>query len=182
MSDRTNVLIACALLVVAATISVGAVMVTEPAATTTTATTAAETISIGEEATATPSETMTVEPGETVTVSVWANASAVSGYQTRLTFDPAVVRVEEVSGSDDFADPVANVDNDAGSVDFNQVRGSDAENPVLAEITLTVVGEVGESAALSFDRSGAGTKFATDGGQTFTPQTYGDVTVSVEET
>lgn len=176
MSDRSNVWAVCALLMVVATISVGAVMVTESTASSTATTTA---ISVGEEATTSPDGTISAEPGETVTVTVWANASAVSGYQTRLTFDPAVVRIDDVSGSTDFSKPDSNVDNDAGSVTFNRIRSADADDPVLAEITLTVVGETGESTTLSFDRSE--TKFATDGGQTFAPETYGNVTVNVED-
>ena len=171
MSERINVLAVCALLMVVTIIPVGAATVAE--STTTTA------ISVGEKATASPSGTISAEPGETVTVTVWANASAVSGYQTKLTFDPSVVRVDEVSGSPDFGDPVSNVNNETGSVAFNQIRSADADDPVLAEITLTVVGEAGESAVLSFDRSE--TKFATDGGQTFAPETYGNVTLSIED-
>ncbi|MDS0300114.1 cohesin domain-containing protein [Halogeometricum sp. S1BR25-6] len=173
MSDRTNVLAVCALLMAIATVSVGAVMVTESTASATTTA-----ISVGEETATSPDDALTAEPGETITVTVWANASAVTGYQTRLGFDPDVVRVDEVAGSDDFAAPVSNVDNESGSVVFNQARPSEMDDPVLVEITLTVVGEAGESTALSFDRSE--TKFVTDGGQAFTPETYGNVTLSVE--
>jgi outer membrane biosynthesis protein TonB len=137
-------------------------------------------ISIGPEATDSPDGTTTLAPGETVTLTVWANATDVSGYQSEVTFDPDVVAVMGVSGTSDFDSPVRDVDNENGSVTFNQIRSGEATDPLLAQITIEVIGTDGQRSDLSFDDSE--TKFSNDTGGTFQPGELRSLTVTVEST
>ena len=91
----------------------------------------------------------TVNPDDAVVVRLSTDASDVAGYQTNVTFDPSVVQVEGVVGTDDFDDPVANVNNDEGWVKFTQSKTEGVDEPALARIRLTAVGEDGDSTALS---------------------------------
>ncbi|WP_435074280.1 cohesin domain-containing protein [Halorubrum sp. HHNYT27] len=116
--------------------------------------------------------------GETVTVAVSANASNVSAYQANLTFDPDVVRVVSVSGTDDFDDPVTNIDNESGWVAFNQYRASNVTNPRLATVTVELVGEPGNETTIAFVESD--TKFSDAAAQEQNPQQYDGLTVTVE--
>ena len=117
-------------------------------------------------------------PNETVTVTVGANASNVSAYQANLTFDPDVVRVESVSGTDDFDDPVANVDNEGGWVSFNQYRSSNVSDPQLAAVTVELVGDAGDETSLAFVESD--TKLSDDAAQERGIEEYNDLTVTIE--
>ena len=137
-------------------------------------------ISVGPAANSNPDGTMTRSPNETVTLPVWANATNVSGYQSRMTFDPDMVRVTAVSGTDEFDAPVANVDNENGSVTFNQVRSGEATDPRLVQITVETVGTDGQQSELSFDASE--TKFSNETGGTFAPDELRSLTLSVEST
>lgn len=87
--------------------------------------------------------------GERFDLAVTANATNVSAYQAALVFDPAVVEVVSVSGTDDFDDPVVNVD-ESGRVAFNQYRSSPVDDPQLATLTVEVVGSGGNWTSLSF--------------------------------
>ena len=170
MMKRRTVIAVCVLLALAGAL---------PVALTSTGIAATTSISAGSTPTADPSGSITTAPGESVTVVVWANATTVSAYQATLTFDPAVVEVASVSGTADFGDPVANANNSAGRVAFNQLRGSAASDPVLATITFTVVGGAGETTEISFVE--AATKFATEDGETFDPGEYADVVLRIED-
>jgi len=92
----------------------------------------------------------TVNPDDSAVVRVSTDASDVAGYQTNVTFDPSVVQVEGVAGSDDFSDPIANVNNDEGWVKFTQSGTEGVDEPVLAQLRVNAVGEDGDSTALSF--------------------------------
>jgi len=97
-----------------------------------------------------------------------------------MTFDPDMVRVTAVSGTDEFDAPVANVDNENGSVTFNQVRSGEATDPRLVQITVETVGTDGQQSELSFDASE--TKFSNETGGTFAPDELRSLTLSVEST
>ncbi|MGM0446649.1 MAG: cohesin domain-containing protein [Methanobacteriota archaeon] len=92
----------------------------------------------------------TVNPNDTAVVRVSTDASNIAGYQTNVTFDPSVVQVEGVAGSDDFDDPVVNVNNDEGWVVFTQSGSEGVDEPVLAQLRVTAVGDDGDSTELSF--------------------------------
>ncbi|WP_017343676.1 cohesin domain-containing protein [Halorubrum sp. T3] len=92
----------------------------------------------------------TVNPNDTAVVRVSTDASNVAGYQTNVTFDSSVVQVEGVVGSDDFDDPVVNVNNDEGWVVFTQSGTEGVDEPVLARLRVTAVGDDGDSTDLSF--------------------------------
>jgi len=138
----------------------------------------ASAISLGDTVSGESGEAVTVSPGETVTVQVWANATAVRGYQTNLTYDPAIVTVDAVSGSDDFDDPVTNVNNEAGWVAFNQLRSGETNDPVLAEITLTVAEDASSSTRLSFVE--VDTKLSDGDGETVPPESFNGVDLTVD--
>lgn len=87
--------------------------------------------------------------GETVAVTLATDASDVAGYQTKLTFDSSVLRVQSVSGAD-YDDPVANVNNDEGWVYLTQSRSNGMDAPTLATITFEVVGDTGDASAVEF--------------------------------
>lgn len=88
--------------------------------------------------------------GDRFELTVAANATNVSGYQAVLAYDPEVVEVVSVSGTDDFEDPVANVDEEDGRVAFNQYRSSTVDDPVLATLTVEVIGSGGNWTPISF--------------------------------
>lgn len=91
--------------------------------------------------------------GERFNLTVTANATNVSAYQAVLAYDPEVVEVVSVSGTDDFDDPVANVDEEGGRVAFNQYRSSTVDDPALATLTVEVVGSGGNWTPISFVES-----------------------------
>ena len=135
------------------------------------------TIAVGPAPSGGDSGPVTGYPSEEVTVTVWANASDVRGYQATLSFDPSVVRVVSVSGSDDFAAPVSRVDNDTGVVAFNGLRSAGTDDPVLARLTLELVGDAGNETTLSFAESD--TRLADSAPSEIGLATYDDTTVSV---
>ncbi|WP_136601638.1 cohesin domain-containing protein [Salinigranum halophilum] len=139
-----TVLLACLVVVTAGVYGAGVVS----------AQTAGQTVSVGSAPSdGSGSDAVSAQSSEQVTVTVWANASDVAGYQSTLSYDPDVVQVVSVSAGADFDDPVSRVDNGAGVVEFNQLRDSDVDDPVLASLTLKLVGETGEQASLTFEQS-----------------------------
>jgi hypothetical protein len=93
---------------------------------------------------------VTVNPGETTVVRLRAEADNVAGYQTNITFDPSVIRIEGVDGTEDFGSPVANVNNEQGWVVLTQSTTEGVDDPVLARLRLSAVGSDGDTTALSF--------------------------------
>lgn len=124
-----------------------------------------------------PDGTITGQPGATLTVTVRATATDVAGYQAAVAFDPAVVRVRNVSGTGDFADPVVDVDDEDGRVAFNQVRSAGVDDPELAEISLELVGSEGEATRLAFVE--AETLLATSDAEHVVPESHDGATVTV---
>lgn len=118
------------------------------------------------------------DEGETITVTVGVNASDASAYQAALAFDPDVIRVESVSGTDDFGDPVVRVDEADGRVAFNQYRSSTVEDPRLATLTLEVVGDGGDWTSVSFVESD--TMLSDDVGREQGIDRHDGLTVTVE--
>ncbi|GGM39620.1 cohesin domain-containing protein [Haloarcula argentinensis] len=138
----------------------------------------ASAISVGTTVSGASGDGLAVAPGETVTVQVWANATAVRGYQTNVTFDPTVAEIDSVAGSDDFDDPVTNVNNEAGWVAFNQLRSGETDAPVLAKITFTVPENASGSTQLDF--VDADTKLSDSDGETVTPEAYNSIELRVD--
>nr|WP_282102556.1 cohesin domain-containing protein [Halovivax limisalsi] len=89
-----------------------------------------------------PTDTLSLEAGEQdgdqIGVAVETTVANTAGYQATVTFDPSVVEVASVSGVD-MADPVTNIDNEAGEVSFTQSQAEGVDAPTLAEITFDVV-------------------------------------------
>ncbi|WP_058994066.1 cohesin domain-containing protein [Haloarcula sp. CBA1127] len=159
---------------VALTVVVG----TLPVAVATLAPGAASAISLDDTVSEASDNTIAVAPGETVTVQVWANATAVRGYQTNVTFDPTIAEIDTVAGSGDFDDPVTNVNNEAGWVAFNQIRSGETNDPVLAEITLTVSDNATGTTQLVF--VDADTKLSDSDGATVTPEAFNSIELRVD--
>ena len=139
--------------------------------------TAGASISVGASPSA-ASATVSGQPGDRVTVTVWVDAADVAGYQARLTYDSDVVRVRSVSASDDFGTPVSRVDNGAGLVEFNQLRASGVDDPVLARLTLELTGDAGSQTSLEFTERD--TKLSDSGGSEIGIDQYTGTTVSIE--
>lgn len=125
-----------------------------------------------------PSGSISTQRWETVTVTLRANATNVAGYQSAVTYDPAVLQVNDVSGTEDFATPVATVDNRNGSVVFNQIRSGETTDPELAELTVGVIGTDGQRSELSVVDDE--TTFSDATGETFEPNRTTGVTVTVQ--
>ena len=125
-----------------------------------------------------PGGSLTAERWETLTVTVRANATNVTGYQSELAYDPNVLQVREIAGTDDFDAPVAATDNTNGSIVFNQIRSGAVANPVLAELTVQVIGTGGQRSDLSV--VARETTFSNATGATFEPDSAGGVTVAVQ--
>jgi len=117
-----------------------------------------------------PADSITGEPGETVTLTVWTTASDVRGYQTNLTYDPAVLQIQDVAGTSDFEDPVSTVNDEQGWVAFNQYRPAATDDPVLATITFEFTENADTEGEVAF--IAADTKFADGDGSTVSPATY----------
>lgn len=77
---------------------------------------------------------------DTVTVSLSTTVTEAAGYQANVTFDPEIVQVASVNGTD-FGDPVTNVDNENGWVFLTQSRPSGQESPTFATIVFEFVGD-----------------------------------------
>ena len=92
----------------------------------------------------------TVDPGDTTTVQLSTDATDVAGYQANVTFDPAVLEVESVTGTDSFGDPVVNVNNEKGWVFVTQSQVDGTDEPALATITFAAVGDDGARSSLGF--------------------------------
>ncbi|MDQ2073582.1 cohesin domain-containing protein [Haloarcula sp. NS06] len=159
---------------VALTVVVG----TLPVAVATLAPGSASAISLGDTVSGAPDDAISVAPGETVTVRVWANTTAVRGYQTNVTFDPTIAEIDSVAGSDDFDSPVTNVNNEAGWVAFNQLRSEETDDPVLAEITLTVPADATGTTQLAFVE--ADTKLSNSDGETVAPEAFNSIELRVD--
>jgi hypothetical protein len=93
---------------------------------------------------------VTVNPGETAVVRLTADGANVAGYQANISFDPSVVHIVGVAGTDDFADPVANVNNEQGWVKLTQSSAKGVDDPVLARLRVSAVGSDGNTSQLSF--------------------------------
>lgn len=161
-------------LAVALTVVVG----TLPVAVATLAPGSASAISLGDTVSGAPDDAISVAPGETVTVQVWANATAVRGYQTNVTFDPTIADIDSVAGSDDFDSPVTKVNNEAGWVAFNQLRSEETDDPVLAEITLTVPADATGTTQLAFVE--ADSKLSNSDGETVAPEAFNRIELRVD--
>lgn len=144
MTDTTHHSLAVAALVVA----VAATTVAAPAVAATTATDGSALDS--QEQPQVQLGSTTVDPGETTTVRLATDAGDVAGYQANVTFDPAVLEVESVAGTDSFADPIVNVNNEEGWVFVTQSQVEGTDEPALATITFAAVGGDGERSSLGF--------------------------------
>ena len=90
----------------------------------------------------------TVTPGANSTVSVQTTVEGVSGYEVTVTFDPEKVQVSEVTGVD-MADPVVNLDNDAGKLVLTQAQATPTDAAEFARVDFETTGlEGGESATI----------------------------------
>ena len=85
----------------------------------------------------------TSETNDTVTVTLSTTVEDVAGYQAHLTFDPDATAVVNVSGGEgEFdGDPVTNIDNENGTVQFNGLAASAPDSGVDAPTMATVVFE-----------------------------------------
>jgi len=117
---------------------------------------------------------VTNETDDTVTVTLSTTVEDVAGYQAHLQFDPEATVVQSVSGGEGpfSADPVTNVDNENGSVNFNQVAdntsaGTDA--PTMATIVFEAADEptdvtfVSEDSLVATSEAEAVTDLVRDG-------------------
>lgn len=90
----------------------------------------------------------TADSGSTTTVELATDAGDVAGYQANVTFDPGVLEVESVAGTESFGEPVVNVNNDEGWVFVTQSQVEGTDEPELARITFAAVGDDGDRSAL----------------------------------
>lgn len=113
----------------------------------------------------------TVEPGSTVEGSLETDATNITGHATTINFDPDVVQFDAASAGD-VGEPAVNVDNENGEVSLTSAQIEAVDNPELATLTYTVVGEVGDRSPLAIDNgesaivdeAGEDVLFATDHG------------------
>ncbi|MBX0285615.1 cohesin domain-containing protein [Haloarcula salinisoli] len=183
MGDHWGVWFLAALLVVP--IAVTPVAATQAATdggpstqTTNDSATAAQTDNATTTVTTDPGGTVSVQRWETVTVTVRAKATNVTGYQSAVSYDPSVLQVQTLSGTEDFADPVATVDNANGSVVFNQIRSGETTDPALVELSVQVIGTDGQRGDLSVRTQE--TRFSNATGATFDPDSSNGVTIAVQ--
>jgi len=154
-----------------------ALVVTVPFAVTSTAAASPGAENASTSVTTDPGGTVSAERWETVTLTVRANATNVTGYQSALSYDPTVLQVKSLSGTEDFDDPVATVDNTNGSVVFNQIRSGEVSNPALVELSVQVIGTGGQRSDVSvLTRE---TRFSDATGATFDPGSSTGATIAV---
>ena len=95
----------------------------------------------------------TVTPTQNSTVTVETSVENVSGYEVTLEFDPQKLQVDEVTGID-MADPVVDVDNQAGEVVLTQAQATPVDGAQFAQVDFETVGlESGESATIEVDEA-----------------------------
>jgi PGF-pre-PGF domain-containing protein len=83
----------------------------------------------------------TIAPDESVNLTLDTNAKNVSEYTARIEFDPSVVEVQSVSGTDDFGSPFTSIDNENGYVEITQSRSDSVDQAELAVLTFKSVGD-----------------------------------------
>lgn len=90
-----------------------------------------------------------VEPGDTAVVTVTATDELVAGYETVLTYDPAVLDLATVEGED--IDLGAVNDSPNGSVSVTGAAEGNVEDPVLATLVFDVVTDEPDTTTVAFD-------------------------------
>lgn len=174
MGDHWRVWLLAALVVVSIATAPAAAAATQPQTPANSAQTANATTTVSTD----PGGTVSVQRWETVTVTVRANATDVTGYQSAVSFDPTVLQVQALSGTDAFDDPVATVDNANGSVAFNQIRSGETANPALVELSVQVIGTAGQRGNLSVVTGE--TRFSDASGTTVDPDRSSGLTIAVQ--
>ncbi len=99
-----------------------------------------------------------LSPGDQDVLDLWIfgidGSDRLTSYDLILDYDPAVVVVDAVAGGDGSfaATPTFTIDNDIGRVALspNQTQDGAAEDALLARITVTAVGQLDASSALTF--------------------------------
>ena len=98
-------------------------------------------------------ESKTVSPGGTTTIAISVKnvpEPGLADIQGSLSFDPAVVQVNKVTGLNDYEVFAADIDNDAGEVQFvvAQVTGRHIEAGSFLQFEVKALGVSGESSPL----------------------------------
>lgn len=122
----------------------------------------------------------TVTPSQNSTVTVETSVEGVSGYEVTLEFDPQKLQVDEVTGID-MADPVVNVDNQAGEVVLTQAQATPVDGAEFADVEFETSGlESGESATIEVNAT-ASRVYDTNGSAYITNVDNGGVDVLAAE-
>lgn len=90
----------------------------------------------------------TVQPGDMASIDLSTELSA-AGYEAHITFDPDVAQVNRIDGHD-FADPITEIDNEAGTISMAQAQANDEDAPTFARIEFEHVGDLGDETTLEF--------------------------------
>jgi hypothetical protein len=85
--------------------------------------------------------------GTTGHVSVTIENGNIAGYRMTMTFDPDVIHVRSATGVE-FADPIVNINNSAGTVVLTASQATAETDPVLADLEVEFVGTAGETAPI----------------------------------
>ncbi|MFQ6090634.1 MAG: PKD domain-containing protein, partial [Candidatus Bipolaricaulia bacterium] len=98
-------------------------------------------------------ESKTVSPGGTTTIAISVKnvpEPGLADIQGSLSFDPAVVQVNKVSGLNDYEVFAADIDNDVGEVQFvvAQVTGKHIRAGGFLQFEVKAIGKSGESSPL----------------------------------
>ena len=99
-----------------------------------------------------------VEKTETITMNSTADAA---GYQVFVDFNPDRIQIEELEPGDLSGPLTTNVDNENGTFSAVQTQADNTTAPELLYVSVTFVGEAGETAALAFDEDESAV-FASD--------------------
>jgi hypothetical protein len=122
-------------------------------------------------------ESASGNPGKQVTVNVSATAQDVAGFDTRVSFDPAVIELDSV-GAGDFGSPNATIDNTDGTVELRSA-GNAVDDPLLATLTFTLAGNDGDQSSLVLNQSRTNLTHETD---EIEVSSYGDGTIQLGAT
>ncbi len=105
-----------------------------------------------------------------------SDAAGLGGYDFKLTFNPQVIRVDDVPGGS-FPWPTSNIDNTSGVVSFNAFRSTmpgPTGNVIVAYLAVTAVGGSGSSTPLNISITTLGN---SNGGDIPATTTDGTVTI-----
>ncbi len=114
------------------------------------------------EATVSFEDGLVFDVGETRSVALSTDAADVAGYQATVDFDPDALQVVSVSGGEVGNSLISSYDNENGTISLADAQSEGVDQPTLANVEFTFVGDEGDETDLEVADNGT-TVSAADG-------------------